>query len=49
MIRDLVISDSNDYTPEINNVLQSKIVLKVYSEWMSLLAQSGVFVGGRSL
>ncbi|XP_011604562.1 CD48 antigen-like [Takifugu rubripes] len=29
-IRNLVLSDSNNYTPEINNVLQKEIVLKVY-------------------
>lgn len=48
-LRNLELSDSNNYTPEINNALQSEIVLKVYREWMSLLAQSGLFVGGRCL
>lgn len=42
-----MLSDSNQYTPEINNILQKIISLKVYGEWMLklFLAQSGVFVG----
>lgn len=51
MISSLTLTDTNSYTPEINNVLSSNIDLKVIGEWMSYTpsAQFGVFVGGQKL
>lgn len=34
-IRNVALTDTNTYTPEINNIIQDGIKLKVLREWMS--------------